>query len=106
MRLRAGGVPRSYPHGVDLSGIIFVVLAVGWAGYLIPMALKRHDDEAKTRPVDTFSDAVRVVSPPPAAKVKPQSEPTPAPVVETPPTRVVAPTVTREAARRAARRRR
>src|SRR3954464_14231374 len=52
---------RSYPPCVDLSGIIFVVLAVGWAGYLIPKALKRHDDLAATRPVETFSESVRVV---------------------------------------------
>src|SRR3954453_22926656 len=61
MRLRPGGQPRSYPQHVDLSGIIFVVLAVGWAGYLIPKALKHHDDQARTRPVETFSDSVRVV---------------------------------------------
>jgi hypothetical protein len=100
MRLTSGGVPRSYPRGVDLSGIIFVVLAVGWAGYLIPKALKHHDDLAMSRPVDTFSDSVRVVGQDRRTPVdRPASEP-----VETSTTRVHS--VTRESARRAARRRR
>ena len=38
-----------------------MVLAVGWAGYLIPKALKHHDDLAMNRPVEEFSDSVRVV---------------------------------------------
>lgn len=61
MRLRPVSGSRSYARPVDLSGIIFVALAVGWAVILIPMALKRHDDEAMSRPVETFSDSVRVV---------------------------------------------
>jgi hypothetical protein len=85
---------------VDLSGIIFVVLAVGWAGYLIPTALKHHDDLAMSRPVDTFSDSVRVVG---ATRSRtPATRTVDAPVASAP----VARTVTREAARRAARRRR
>ncbi|RNM12135.1 hypothetical protein [Nocardioides pocheonensis] len=111
---------------MDLSGIIFVVLAVGWAGYLIPKALKHHDDLAMSRPVDTFSDSVRVVG----ASTKPASRATaraaatttaapaattaePGPVLPVPPAPVAqapvpAPrhTISREAARRAARRRR
>jgi hypothetical protein len=95
MRLPPGGAPRSYPRGVDLSGIIFVVLAVGWAGYLIPKALKHHDDLAMSRPVDTFSDSVRVVGGPSARPVEPVQAPAPQ-----------THTITRESARRAARRRR
>lgn len=38
-----------------------MVLAIGWAGYLLPKALKHHDDQAMSRPVETFSDSVRVV---------------------------------------------
>ena len=109
MRLQVVSPSRSYPHGVDLSGIIFVALAIGWACILIPMALKRHDDEAMSRPVDTFSDSVRVVSPKrPSASVAARSatvaEPTPVvePVAATP----RAHTITRESARNAARRRR
>ena len=100
MCLRPGAADRSYPHGVDLSGIIFVVLAVGWAGYLIPKALKHHDDLAMSRPVETFSDSVRVVGAPPAKPAAaPSSSDSPAPTPRQH-------TVSREAARRAARRRR
>jgi len=53
---------RSYRLTVDLSGIIFVVLAVAWAGYLIPKALKHHDEVARTRSVDRFSNAMRVLA--------------------------------------------
>ncbi|HEX2895084.1 MAG TPA: hypothetical protein VHO29_13890 [Marmoricola sp.] len=109
---------------MDLSGIIFVALAVGWAVILIPMALKRHDDEAMSRPVDTFSDSVRVVGAStakrPAPEVAPVTAPaaatqpaaTPAPASEVVPVPVPVPAsprqhrVTRESARRAARRRR
>ena len=31
---------------MDLSGLIFVALAVAWAAYLIPKALRHHDDVA------------------------------------------------------------
>jgi hypothetical protein len=47
---------------VDLSGIIFVVLAVAWAVYLIPKALKHHDEVARTRSIDRFSTAMRVLA--------------------------------------------
>lgn len=101
-----------------------MALAVGWAVILIPMALKRHDDEAMSRPVDTFSDSVRVVGAStakrPATEVAPVAAPTaaaqraaaPAPVSEVVPVPVPVPAspqlhrLTREAARSAARRRR
>lgn len=85
---------------MNLSGLIFVVLAVGWAVVLIPMALKRHEDEAMTRPVETFSDAVRVLGRGAAPVAAPASAPEAAPA----PARVH--TISRESARRAARRRR
>jgi hypothetical protein len=47
---------------VDLSGIIFVVLAVAWAVFLIPKALKHHDEVARTRSIDRFSDSTRVLA--------------------------------------------
>lgn len=46
---------------MDLSGIIFVALAIGWAVYLIPKALQREDEKALSRPVESFSDSVRVL---------------------------------------------
>jgi hypothetical protein len=47
---------------VDLSGLIFVALAVAWAAYLIPKALKHHDDVARSRSVDKFSHTLRVLA--------------------------------------------
>lgn len=47
---------------MDLSGIIFVVVALAWAVYLIPKALKHHDEIARTRSIDRFSTAMRVLA--------------------------------------------
>lgn len=47
---------------MDLSGIIFVVLALAWAFYLIPKAVKHHEDVARSRSVDRFSHAMRVLA--------------------------------------------
>lgn len=47
---------------MDLSGVIFVVLALAWAVYLIPKALKHHDEVARTRSVDRSSPAARVLA--------------------------------------------
>lgn len=47
---------------MDLSGIIFVVLALAWAFYLIPKAVKHHEDVARSRSVDRFSTAMRVLA--------------------------------------------
>ena len=47
---------------MDLSGIIFVVLALAWAVFLIPKALQRHDEEARSRSIDRFSSALRVLA--------------------------------------------
>jgi hypothetical protein len=61
-RLRSETACHSYGLSVDLSGIIFVVLAVAWAVYLIPKALKHHDEVARTRSIDRFSTAMRVLA--------------------------------------------
>jgi hypothetical protein len=47
---------------VDLSALIFVALAVAWAVYLIPKALKQHEDSAASRSIDGFSDRLRVLA--------------------------------------------
>ncbi len=47
---------------MDLSGLIFVALAVAWAAYLIPKALRHHDDVARGRSVDRFSQSLRVLA--------------------------------------------
>lgn len=86
-----------------MSGVIFVLLAIGWAVYLLPKALKRNDELDRSRPVEEFSSAVRILGRGVAQKVAaPKVE------VEVEPVTVAAPvaTITREAARRAAQRRR
>lgn len=45
-----------------LSGVIFLVLALLWAVFLIPKALKHHDEVARTRSVDEISDSARVLA--------------------------------------------
>jgi hypothetical protein len=47
---------------VDLSGLIFVALAVAWAVYLIPKALRHHEDVVRSRSVDRFSHTMRVLA--------------------------------------------
>ncbi len=102
-----------------MSGIIFVALALGWAVYLIPKALQRNEELARTRSVVTFSDRMRVLgSGDPATQTGPTSEADPAAGAPGPRTAVRAtsssptaplaprPLITRTAARRAAKRRR
>jgi len=47
---------------VDLSGLIFVALAIAWAAYLIPKALRHHDDVVRGRSIDRFSQSMRVLA--------------------------------------------
>lgn len=47
---------------MDLSALIFVALAVAWAVYLVPKALRQHEEDAVTRSVDGFSDRLRVLA--------------------------------------------
>ena len=46
----------------DLSALIFVALAVAWAVYLIPKALQHHEDAQRSRSVDRFSHTMRVLA--------------------------------------------
>ena len=39
-----------------------MVLALAWAVYLVPRALKHHDEIARTRSIDRFSTAMRVLA--------------------------------------------
>jgi len=90
---------------VDLSAVIFVVLAVAWAVYLIPKALKHHDELASDRLVEGHSDRVRILSrrSRKAPGVEAETAAAEPPVVEP----VVEPALpTRATARRAARNRR
>lgn len=47
---------------MDLSALIFVALAVAWAVYLIPKALRHHEIDRVSRSVESFSDRVRVLA--------------------------------------------
>jgi hypothetical protein len=114
---------------VDLSPLIFVALAVAWAVYLVPQALKHHDEVVRSRSVDRFSHTMRVLARrEPVSRTSSRLVVTPgrtpsAPVVTTkasassatpagstgetaPASKPLPPAVRREAARRAARRRR
>lgn len=107
---------------MDLSALIFVALAVAWAVYLIPKALKHHDEVVRGRSVEKFSHTMRVLArrepvdrrnarlivAPIRAALRPPVETkahvTPEPVVRT--ARASSPQVERASARRAAGRRR
>ena len=115
---------------MDLSALIFVALAVAWAVYLIPKALKHHDEVVRSRSVDKFSHTMRVlarrepvdrrnarlvVSPVRAAQrppvetkghATPPVGATPTPAAPSAPARTSSPQVERASARRAAKRRR
>jgi hypothetical protein len=54
---------------VDLSAVIFVVLALAWAVYLIPKALKHHDEMASDRLVESHSERVRILRRKPSRQV-------------------------------------
>lgn len=47
---------------MDLSALIFVALAVAWATYLIPKALRHHEDSSASRTVEGFSGRLRVLA--------------------------------------------
>lgn len=90
---------------MDLSGVIFVALALAWAVYLIPKALQQHDELARTRSVESFSSRLRVLGARGRAAddVVVEEDVAVTAVAETV---TPAPTLTRAAARRAAARRR
>ncbi len=45
-----------------MSALIFVALAVAWAAYLIPKALRHHTEADESRSVETFSSRMRVLA--------------------------------------------
>lgn len=62
MDIRPGGRQRSYARAVDPTSLIFVALAIAWAVYLIPKAVKHHDEVVRSRSVDRFSTTMRVLA--------------------------------------------
>lgn len=47
---------------MGLTGLIYAAIVVAWAAYLVPLALRRHDEAARSRSVERFSSAMRVLS--------------------------------------------
>ncbi|MBA2716587.1 MAG: hypothetical protein H0U51_05965 [Propionibacteriales bacterium] len=47
---------------MGLTGVIYAAIVVAWAAYLVPLALRRHDEAARSRSIDRFSGAMRVLS--------------------------------------------
>lgn len=45
-----------------LTGVIYAAIVVAWAAYLIPLALRRHDRANRTRSIQRFSSAMRVLA--------------------------------------------
>lgn len=83
------------------SGLIVAFVVALWAAYFVPLVLRRYDEANKNSALDTEGPMRRVVSPPrpdQAAQAAPRAERRAAPAPR--------PTITREAARIAARRRR
>ena len=55
------GAGAAYRRTVGLGGIIYGAIVVLWLCYLVPLALRRHDEAARSRSVDRFSSAMRVL---------------------------------------------
>ncbi len=51
-----------YGQDVGLTGIIYASIVVAWAAYLVPLALRRHDEAARSRSIERFSSSMRVLS--------------------------------------------
>src|SRR5690349_205792 len=92
-----------------LSGVIFVALALLWALFLIPKALRSHDEAALPRSVESTSDQARVLTrrdAAPAPVEAPAQAPVEAPVDESAPEPVSIPEQRRPTVRALAERQR
>lgn len=47
---------------MGLTGLIYGGIVVGWLCYLVPLAVRRHDEASRARSIDRFSAAMRVLS--------------------------------------------
>jgi hypothetical protein len=47
---------------VDLTGLIFVALGIAWVVYLVPKALQHHDELSRSHSVERFSSTMRVLA--------------------------------------------
>ncbi len=47
---------------MGLTGLIYAAIVVAWAVFLVPMALRRHDQSARNHSIERFSSTMRVLS--------------------------------------------
>ncbi len=47
---------------MGLTGVIYAAIVVPWAIFLVPLALRRHDQTARNRSIERFSSTMRVLS--------------------------------------------
>ena len=47
---------------MDLTGLIFVALGIAWVVYLVPKALQHHDELSRSNSVERFSSTMRVLA--------------------------------------------
>jgi Ca2+/Na+ antiporter len=47
---------------VGLTGVIYAAIVVAWAIYLVPLALRRHEQTARNRSIERFSSSMRVLA--------------------------------------------
>jgi hypothetical protein len=60
--LRLLGGWAAYGRVVGLTGVIYAAIVVAWAIFLVPLALRRHDQTARNRSIERFSSSMRVLS--------------------------------------------
>ena len=102
LRLRSVASWPIYRQGV--TGLIYAAIVAAWAAYLVPLALRRHDEKVRARSVQRFSAAMRVLSRPSGAGADPVGALRPAKVATV--AAAPRPRASRAAAQRAAARRR
>jgi hypothetical protein len=61
-RLRLLETRAAYRRLVGLTGVIYAAIVVAWAIFLVPLALRRHDQTARNRSIERFSSSMRVLS--------------------------------------------
>ena len=47
---------------MGLTGVIYALVVLAWATYLLPQALRRHDEAARKHSIERFSSAMRVLA--------------------------------------------
>lgn len=55
-------LPRRLTVIPVLTGLVYAGIVAAWAVYLIPMALRRHEEVTRNQSIERFSSAMRVLS--------------------------------------------